>query len=286
MAEHNWLTILCSILGWIYFFAWSLALYPQLIMNYRRKCVIGMSFDYRGIYNFTGFLFYSIYTIAMFIHANGTSNTHNPIAINDIAFACHALLLTTIGCIQICIYDRGTQKPSIFAIILGSLCWVIAIYNALLSFLGDYSFMSTTIPWFGSFSTVSFFGYVKATVTTVKYTPQVYMNWKDKSTTGWSIHNVLLDFIGGSLSLLQQLLSAYNTDDLTFITDNIPKFILGFESIMFDIVFMVQHYVLYGDNDSPKRMPKEQLLHASNSDTGDANHNSNIQHVNRFLLKR
>lgn len=36
------------------------------------------------------------------------------------------------------------------------------------------------------------------------------MNYKRKSTIGWSIGNVLLDFTGGILSMLQMLLNAYN----------------------------------------------------------------------------
>eukprot|EP01084_Bolivina_argentea_P319478 554141_1 len=257
MEKYEWLTILCSILGWIYFFAWSISFYPQAIINYQRKCVVGMSFDYMGIYNFTGFLFYTIYTIATFIHKNGISNKDNPIAINDIAFAVHALLLTIICCIQILIYDRGTQKPSLFAIIIGSTCWLIAIYNVLLSLFGD---TNATIPWFGSFSTVSFLGYVKVFVTAIKYIPQIWMNFKDKSTTGWSILNVLLDFTGGMLSLLQQILSAYNTNDWSFVTENIPKFMLAIQCIAFDIIFIFQHYVLYGDNDSVLRQPKHSVL--------------------------
>lgn len=36
------------------------------------------------------------------------------------------------------------------------------------------------------------------------------MNYKRKSTVGWSIGNVLLDFTGGILSMLQMLINAYN----------------------------------------------------------------------------
>ena len=36
------------------------------------------------------------------------------------------------------------------------------------------------------------------------------MNFKRQSTVGWSIGNVLLDFTGGSLSILQMFLLAYN----------------------------------------------------------------------------
>ena len=49
---------------------------------------------------------------------------------------------------------------------------------------------------------IRFFGYGKAVITFVKYLPQVYLNWKRKSTVGWSIENVILDFTGGSFSLL------------------------------------------------------------------------------------
>ena len=39
---------------------------------------------------------------------------------------------------------------------------------------------------------------------------QAYMNFKRKSTVGWSIGNVLLDFTGGSFSIIQMFLLAYN----------------------------------------------------------------------------
>ena len=36
------------------------------------------------------------------------------------------------------------------------------------------------------------------------------MNYRRQSTVGWSIGNILLDFTGGSLSILQMFLLAYN----------------------------------------------------------------------------
>lgn len=36
------------------------------------------------------------------------------------------------------------------------------------------------------------------------------MNYRRKSTVGWSIENILLDFTGGMLSMLQMLLNGYN----------------------------------------------------------------------------
>lgn len=36
------------------------------------------------------------------------------------------------------------------------------------------------------------------------------MNYRRKSTVGWSIGNIFLDFTGGMLSMLQMMLNAYN----------------------------------------------------------------------------
>jgi hypothetical protein len=59
----------------------------------------------------------------------------------------------------------------------------------------------------GSFRIYSL-GYVKLICTVIKYCPQVYVNYKRKSTVGWSINQFLLDFIGGILSLGQLLIDS------------------------------------------------------------------------------
>ena len=65
----------------------------------------------------------------------------------------------------------------------------------------------STEGW-GWIDTIYAFGYVKIIATTVKYCPQVYMNYKRKSTVGWSIWQILLDFTGGILSLLQLVIDS------------------------------------------------------------------------------
>ena len=89
------------------------------------------------------------------------------------------------------------------------------------------------------------------------------MNYRRKSTVGWSIGNILLDFTGGSLSILQvsfiltsfifnispqMILIAYNNDDWSSIFGDPTKFGLGFFSVLFDIFFILQHYVFYRNN--------------------------------------
>ena len=39
---------------------------------------------------------------------------------------------------------------------------------------------------------------------------QAYHNYQRRSTEGWAIGNVLLDFTGGSLSIIQMFIDAYN----------------------------------------------------------------------------
>jgi cystinosin len=59
------------------------------------------------------------------------------------------------------------------------------------------------------------------------------------------MHNVALDFGGGMLSLVQLLMDGAYTQDWTAVTGNPVKFALGFASIFFDVIFMVQHFCLY-----------------------------------------
>jgi cystinosin len=91
--------------------------------------------------------------------------------------------------------------------------------------------------------------YVKLIVTLIKYTPQVLVNYRNKSTKGWSILQILLDFTGGILSISQQSIDSYIQRDWSGITGNPVKFALGNVSMMYDLVFMTQHYVLYRSAD-------------------------------------
>ena len=52
------------------------------------------------------------------------------------------------------------------------------------------------------YGTIRMAGYSKAAVTLVKYMPQVYLNYSRKSTVGFSLENVLLDFSGGFFSFM------------------------------------------------------------------------------------
>ena len=79
----------------------------------------------------------------------------------------------------------------------------------------------------------------------MKYMPQVWTNYKRKSTVGWSIGQILLDIVGGVLSIAQLVIDSSLQGDWSGILGNPVKFGLGNVSIFFDIIFVVQHYILY-----------------------------------------
>ncbi|XP_013403521.1 cystinosin [Lingula anatina] len=230
-----------AVIGWIYFVAWSVSFYPQVYENWRRKSVIGLNFDFLS-YNITGFVAYGVFNVGMFwipsieaeykdLHPRGV----NPVQLNDVVFTLHAIFVTTITIIQCFIYDRGGQRVSYVARVLLAVAWIVAIVGLILGFC-------KVITWL---TFVYFFSYIKLAITLIKYVPQAYMNFRRKSTEGWSIGNVLLDFTGGTLSLLQMFLIAYNYNDWGSLFGDPTKFGLGAFSILFDILFITQHYCLY-----------------------------------------
>lgn len=67
-------------------------------------------------------------------------------------------------------------------------------------------------------------------------------NFRRKSTRGWSICNILLDFTGGLFSFLQMWMEHHNGKNLNI---NPVKLILSIMCMVYDLVFIVQHYWLY-----------------------------------------
>ncbi|XP_042590519.1 cystinosin-like isoform X2 [Cyprinus carpio] len=241
IVRSNVLFIINQIIGWIYFVAWSVSFYPQAYENWKRRSVVGLSFDFLAL-NLTGFFAYSVFNIGLFwvpyIQEEFLKKDPKgviPVDANDVFFSLHALLLTLIYVCQCAIYERGGQKVSKVAIGLLVIGWTFA-------FVSLFVAVAQKISWLDY---LYYFSYIKLGVTLVKYIPQAYMNYRRQSTEGWSIGNVLLDFTGGSFSLLQMLLQAYNNDKWKFIFGDPTKFGLGVLSIFFDVVFITQHYCLY-----------------------------------------
>lgn len=253
--KTRYLSILSFIVGWLYFLAWSISFYPQIYTNWRRQSVVGLNFDYVGL-NITGFVCYMVYNCGLYfvpkiqeeyfeLHPFGVI----PVQLNDVVFAVHGSAVTMFTIVQCLIYERGVQRISNVTIFILVFIWGGAVVSVLRTSL-QYSMHPGSL-----LSCAYYFSYAKLIATLVKYIPQAYLNYKRKSTDGWSIGNVLLDFIGGLLSIVQMLIIAYDFNDWTSIFGNFTKFGLGVVSVVFDVLFMAQHYVLYAITPMERMLP-------------------------------
>ncbi|VDK83792.1 unnamed protein product [Litomosoides sigmodontis] len=241
VVHSKLLSIGVIVTGWIYFVAWSISFYPQIILNFVRKSVVGLNFDFL-LLNIVGFTCYSSYNVLMYFDAHiqelyecNRPHSSIPVLLNDVVFALHALLACIITAFQCFFYERGNQRISYT-------CWILA---TLFGLIAGITLILTVIGTMNPLQYITGLSYIKMATTIFKYFPQAYMNFRRRSTTGWSIGNVLLDFLGGLMDITQMLLQGANTDDWSIFYGNPVKLGLGMVSMQFDVIFMVQHYCLY-----------------------------------------
>ncbi|XP_041006426.1 cystinosin homolog [Juglans microcarpa x Juglans regia] len=235
------LEITYEVLGWTAFLSWSISFYPQVILNFHRKSVVGLNFDF-VLLNLTKHSSYLIYNTCLYFSSAIQKQYYEeygygqmiPVAANDVAFSIHAVLLTAITLFQIVIYDRGSQKVSKIAIAIVSVVWLFAAVCFFIS-LPTHSWL-----WL-----ITIFNSIQVFMTVIKYIPQAFMNFARKSTDGFSIGNILLDFFGGVTNYAQMAVQSIDQGSWVNFYGNIGKTLLSLVSIFFDIIFMCQHYVLY-----------------------------------------
>ncbi|KAF9638504.1 Lysosomal cystine transporter [Lasiodiplodia theobromae] len=235
---------------------WSGSFYPQPLMNWRRKSTLGFGIDFPTL-NILGFAAYTISTAATLwsptIRAQYAARypvaPEPTVRFNDFAFALHAIILSIIIYSQFWLKAWGfkvgaDQKMSSLAkgIFWGNILGVLFVILMVLAKGKDGGNDASGWAWIDVIYAI---GYVKLVVTIVKYVPQVWLNYKRKSTVGFSIGGMLLDFSGGILSNLQLIIDSSLEADWSGITGNPVKFGLANVSIIFDVIFIVQHYVVY-----------------------------------------
>lgn len=223
----------------------------------RRRSTSGTTVDFPFI-NIFGFLAYFVSTASFYwsplirtqyaLRNNGLAPT---VTLNDVVFAFHGVILCLVVTSQYLFpgawgFDHRApgRKPSrvILGITAGS---VLAI--AIVMLLVDPSPSAdakTAWAWIDVMYAVS---YVKLLITVVKYAPQLAYNFRNKSTVGWSISTILLDISGGVLSIAQLAIDSWLLRDWSGVTGNPAKFFLGNISIIYDVMFIMQHYVWYSE---------------------------------------
>jgi len=111
VAKSRALIYTSIVFGWVYFVAWSVSFYPQIWINYRRKSVEGLNFDFLAL-NIVGFTLYSMFNCGLYF-IEGLQKEYedryplglNPVMLNDVVFSLHAMFATTITILQCCFYQ-------------------------------------------------------------------------------------------------------------------------------------------------------------------------------------
>ncbi len=135
--------------------------------------------------------------------------------------------------------QKGGQRVSKMCIMVIGLMMLSICLHLYLTIMGSLEWLD----W------LYFLAVIKLIITLFKYMPQAYLNYSLKSTRGWAIGTSLFDLLGGVFSTGQMFLIAWDHNDWGSLLGNIAKLGLGTISIFFDIVFIVQHFCLYTDND-------------------------------------
>ena len=93
------------------------------------------------------------------------------------------------------------------------------------------------------------------------------MNFKRRSTSGFSVGVVICDVNGGLFSIGQMVADSYNFDDWSSFSGNPTKFIVGVFTLVFDVILIIQHYMCYRNSQPWEQIPSE-------DDENDENSNS------------
>ncbi|KAL2119522.1 hypothetical protein VTJ04DRAFT_6483 [Mycothermus thermophilus] len=254
-----------SLFGVGYFLAWSLSFYPQSIHNFKRKSTSGTTVDFPLI-NSLGFAAYFVYNASLYYsplmraqYAARYKGLTPTVQFNDVAFAAHAFALSVITTSQYLLPSAWGFSPSlgnkpsrfILGIFFGCITGIALVVLAVLA-SPDRNTIEPVSSWVW-LDALYALSYVKLIITLIKYTPQVLVNYRNRSTRGWSIWQILLDVLGGVLSIAQQGIDSYLQHDWSGITGNPVKFALGNVSMFYDSIFIIQHYVLYRDANGSER---------------------------------
>ncbi|KAB8265285.1 PQ loop repeat-domain-containing protein [Aspergillus pseudonomiae] len=269
MLNNTWAQSISQVLGWAYFVLWSLSFYPQVLHNHRCRSTEGFSVDF-ALLNLLGLTAYTIFNACLLFspvvraqyaqrHPQGPEPT---VRWNDFIYALHGSLIccwisSHFLCTQFWNFKSKPQRVSVSTLVIIWSCVgvaTLAILWALVSASWEWIDVvrqrtpttETTKPLTEIFRMeVYMVGMIKVFLTAVKYTPQVVMNYWRQSTAGFSIGAILLDLAGAALSLMQLVLDSSLQADWSGTVGNGAKLLLGNITVLFDIIFIFQHFVLY-----------------------------------------
>ena len=97
-------------------------------------------------------------------------------------------------------------------------------------------------------SWLTYNAYAKALATVLKYSFQIYLNFRSQNVSGLSPLMFKIDFLGGSLAILQMQVDAIIAGQGFIFTDsrvNLAKLLLSIASVSGDCIILAQYYCVY-----------------------------------------
>ncbi|KAM3443955.1 hypothetical protein NHJ13734_001679 [Beauveria thailandica] len=268
--------LVSAIIGWAYTLCWGVSFYPLLLSNIRRQSTEGVSIDF-CLLNMLGMAAYATYNVVFFFspvvrRQYAERNPENPTPMvqpNDVAYTLHGLAISSTIYSQF--YPRlwgfYTTRPVKISLWCSMTFWA-SILVALLGILAaSASPDSQSWMWL---DVVYLVGNFKTLLTLLKYLPQVWLNYRRKSTQGLPPLPFALDIGGATLSLLQLLIDVAYSDQSAALANPV-KLVLSNLLIFFDAVLLFQRFVLYRDAvdelDPGRVAERRQLLESEDDET-------------------
>ena len=206
--------------------------------------VSGLSTDFIVLTTLNS-LCYAIYNVFFFWNRGiqqeyRDENPDTPLIIesNDVAFSIHALIVSLALTIQVAYYNGFRSSPLsrvtiafLVGFILTSGIYITCI---LLKIRG--------CQWIDF---LHMMGVLKIVLAASGYIPQLILNSKRKSTKGFNMWNIYLDFGGGLLSMLQLICDSIDLGDLASgIMGNWAKLVLGMITLLADVSLILPFFML------------------------------------------
>jgi cystinosin len=172
---NPWYQTFSSVIGYIYFVSWSVSFYPQIITNYQRKHITGLSTDASilAVLNYTCYAIYNVFFYFDDTIRKEYKNRHGEdakitVQSNDVMFSIHALFLTCILLTQIIYYGGFRSNPIskitvliVALVLLSAFAYMTCIYTKGWLWI-DFLYLLATF---------------KLVLTVLTYIPQVILNY-------------------------------------------------------------------------------------------------------------
>lgn len=142
-----------------------------------------MSSNYIFI-NLTGYLMYTVYNLYGWFKGNNSET--GMVNQSDILFSIHSVLVYSIT-VGLFFYYPHKIQLNYWTFTYLTIQWSVFIYFGIYAIRKETLFQMQIFgytPPFGYFQTL---GYFKMFSSLLKHPPQIYLNYKRKSTKGWSI---------------------------------------------------------------------------------------------------